>query len=107
MTAYLKRYNYFFKEGIKMKQLRNFNGGDSVPKEVKDNPKLLEAMQKYGGMGEDALIEQLVSQIRTQKQNGTYNPAQMNSYMQMLSMYLSDAQKEKLQMVLKILEMEA
>ena len=90
-----------------MKQLRNFKlDTKNIPKEVLQNPAFGEAMQKYGGMNEDALIEQLLTQIRTARKNGTYNPAQTESYVSMLSPHLSSAQREKLQNVLRIINSE-
>ena len=90
-------------------QLRNFkksgngSGNNAVPSELANNPAFNAAMQKYGGMGEDALIEQLLNQINTAKQKGTYNPTQMQTYIQMLSPHLSETQRTKLQNLLKVI----
>ena len=90
-----------------MKQLRNFKQQKGVcPEAVAANPAFNEAMEKYGGMSEDALIEQLVSQVASAKQNGTYNAGQMQAYIQMLSPHLSEQQRNKLDNVLRVIEAE-
>ena len=91
-----------------MKQLRNFKQGNpSIPQEVMDNPAFSETLKRYGGMDEDALIEQLLSQIRTARKEGTYNPAQTQSYVSMLSPFLSPAQRDKLDNLVQIINAEA
>jgi len=89
-----------------MRQLRNSKKNTQVPPEVAANPALAAAMEKYGGMGEDALIQQLITQVATAKQNGTYNKTQMDMYIQMLSPHLSGTQKEKLHNVLRVIDTE-
>ncbi|MCL2061749.1 MAG: hypothetical protein FWH03_03895 [Firmicutes bacterium] len=89
-----------------MKQLRNFNKRD-IPDAVKESQGFSDAMQKYGHMSEDALIESLLSQIRGSKKNGTYNPAQMEGYINMLKPHLGEAQREKLQNIIKVINSEA
>jgi len=90
-----------------MKQLRNYKlDKKDIPDEVMANPAFGEAMAKYGGMGEDALIEQLLSQIRASKKAGTYNPAQTEGYVNMLSPHLSAAQREKLANIVRIINAE-
>ena len=90
-----------------MKQLRNFKiNRQNIPDEVKNNPAFSDAMQKYGNMGEDALIEQLLNQVRTARKNGTYSAEQTENYVNMLSPHLSSAQREKLNNVLHIISSE-
>jgi len=90
-----------------MKQLRNFKlNQNDIPSEVMQNPAFGEAMAKYGGMNEDALIEQLLSQIRASKKAGTYHPAQTEGYISMLSPHLNPAQREKLQNLVRVINAE-
>ncbi len=91
-----------------MKQLRGYNQNreNQIPDAVKDNPQFSNAMQKYGNLSEDALIGQLLEQIRAAQEQGTYNPAQMKQYVGMLSPYLSGAQREKLQNLVRVIERE-
>jgi len=90
-----------------MKQLRNFRGEpQNIPEEFMQNPAFGEAMQKYGNMNEDALIEQLVSQIRAKRRDGTYSAAQTEGYVNMLTPHLNPNQREKLQNILRIIHSE-
>jgi len=87
-----------------MKQLRNFKMSPrDIPDEVLDNPAFGEAMAKYGNMSEDALIDQLLGQIRIARKNGTYSSAQTESYIAMLSPHLSPAQREKLANIVRVI----
>ncbi len=89
-----------------MKELRNFkNTGKKAGLDVND-PKFNEAMSKYGGMGEDQLIDQLLASVRTSRANGTYNPEQMKSYVAMLRPHISDKQYEKLSNIINIINSE-
>ena len=90
-----------------MKKLRGYNAGkEKIPEAVKGNPAFMSAMSKYGGLSEDALVGKLLEQIRASHENGTYNPGQMQSYVSMLSPYLSAAQREKLGNIMKVIENE-
>jgi len=88
-----------------MKQLKNFRA-NQVPQEVSNNPSFNAALDKYGNMGEDALIEQLIMQVANAKKSGTYNATQMQAYISMISPHLNQAQKTKLENVLKVIEAE-
>lgn len=88
-----------------MKNLKNFKA-DNIPPNLASNEELTKALNKYGNMNEDALVEQLVTQIRTSKQNGTYNPEQMQGYITLLSPHLSSSQSEKLKNIIKIIDAE-
>ncbi|MCL2797082.1 MAG: hypothetical protein FWD58_03390 [Firmicutes bacterium] len=91
-----------------MKQLRNFRMSPrDIPDEVMQNPAFGEAMAKYGNMNEDALIEQLLKQIRAAKQAGTYHSAQTEGYVAMLSPHLSAAQREKLANIVRVINAES
>jgi|GEM_PF-998807 len=96
-----------------MRELRNFkSGGNSgstgggADNVTQANTIYKDAMAKYGGMEEDALIEQLVTQITTSKQKGTYNATQMNAYIQMLKPHLTDKQRSKLDNVMRVIDIQ-
>lgn len=89
-----------------MRQLRNFKNTAAKTGIDKDDPKLKEAMDKYGGMGEDELIDQLMKSVKTSRANGTYNPQQMSTYVQMLRPHISDVQYEKLKNIINIINSE-
>jgi len=90
-----------------MKQLRNYKGGQERPQFDNKTNETFESMkQKYAGFSEDALLEQLVEKVKSAKKNGTYNKAQMDTYINMLQGHLSKAQLEKLDNILRIIETE-
>ena len=90
-----------------MKNLRNYrNDKKNIPDAVKENPAFMDAFAKYGGLGEDELIGRLLEQIRLSHENGTYNPGQMESYINMLSPYLNPVQREKLANVVRVINAE-
>jgi hypothetical protein len=92
-----------------MKQLKNFVCGDfsgNASEALQQSPELMGAMQKYAGLDENGLMNALLNQIRAAAQNGTYNAAQMQNYVAMLSPHLTDAQREKLRNVMTIVEDE-
>jgi len=87
-----------------LKELRNFKKkSDENTKAETHNVTVEEAIKKYGGMGEDALIDQLIKQVSKAKTEGRYDPNQMQLYMQMLSPHLKPEQKEKLENILNFL----
>lgn len=95
-----------------MKQLRNFKGSNqnngtySEGSREELEPVLNEAMKKYDGMSEDALIETLINSVQESRRNGTYNHQEMTNYAAMLSPYLSESQREKLGNILSIISSE-
>ena len=88
-----------------MKQLKNFRcaDGDFNPEQ---DPDFNAAMQKYGGMGEDELINQLLVSVRNSRANGTYDPSQMTGYVEMLKPHITDKQYEKLKNIVEIINSE-
>jgi hypothetical protein len=84
-------------------QLKNYRGASGDGNFSAQDSVVNDAVKKYGGMDEDALIKQLVGSVQTARENGTYDPKQMQSYAEMLSPHLSDAQKEKLKNIIEIL----
>lgn len=93
-----------------MKQLRGFT---NAGREQQKNPEnglpqnlLDEAMKKYGGMNEDALISQLLSMVKAQKASGTYDESQMLSFINSVSPHLNEAQRGRLESLLEILNAE-
>lgn len=74
-----------------MKSLKSFDRG----RETKSaNAEFESAKEKYGGMDENALISELRHKIGEAKENGTFNKAQMESYIEYLSPYLTTEQKK-------------
>ncbi len=88
-----------------MKQLRNFKCGDGEFDPNQD-PDFSAAMKKYGGMGEDELINQLLISVRNSRANGTYDPSQMQGYVEMLKPHITEAQYEKLKNIVNIINGE-
>lgn len=86
-----------------MKQLRGFNGHDSNGNSDVTNEMLSQARKKYGGMDENALIAQLLNNVKTQKQNGTYDPTQLLSFVNSISPTLTPEQRTRLESVITVL----
>ena len=75
-----------------MRRLKNFSSTNNssasgVPNDI---------VKKYGGMCEDQLVEELMKKVREQKQNGSYDEAQMQNFVKIISPHLSDEQRKKL-----------
>ncbi len=87
-----------------MKQLRNFKCGENF--DPSSDPVFSEAMRKYGGMGEDELINQLLISVRNSRANGTYDPMQMQSYVEILKPHITAEQYEKLKNIVNIINSE-
>lgn len=93
-----------------MKQLRNFagdrnnrnthTGGNTS---VTPDALMDEAMRKYGNMDENALLKQLMQNIRAQRADGTYNEAQMLSFINMISPHLDETQRRKLEGIMTMI----
>lgn len=92
-----------------MKQLRNFSAQNknnrsnaSEPENGNVSPESLmnEAMKKYGNMDENALLNQLVSGVRAQRSDGTYDEGQLLSFANSISPYLDEAQRKKLENII-------
>lgn len=92
----------------KKKQLRNFKNetAENAKKILQEDPSFQEAIDKYGSMDEDALVQQLIQSVRISRQNGTYNAQQMQSYVDMISPHISEEQSEKIKNILDILNNE-
>ena len=93
------------------KQLRNFksentgnNNNNSSSAENLNAATITQAMQKYSGLSEETLLEQLVLHISAAKKNGTYNKQQMDTYLNIFSANLPKDAKEKLNNIIKIID---
>lgn len=90
-----------------MKQLKNYSKAEDK-KLIDDTLEKCDidkdSLDKYSGMGEDALINELINSVKTAKANGTYNSEQMLSFINIMSPHLDERQKEKLANVLNIIE---
>lgn len=77
-----------------MKQLRGYEG-----KNKNDAAQGLynEAMRKYGGMSEDALIERLTEMVSEQKRNGTFDEVQLLGFVNAITPHLNPEQRKKLE----------
>ena len=91
------------------KELKNFKcknkGGSNkdlppIPDNLKEN------IGKYQGMGEDALVTQLMNQVNESKRNGTYNSAELKNFVKMVSPHLTREQKGKLERLVGVIENE-
>lgn len=93
-----------------MKQLRNFR--QDTQKKIENvvssevDPLLNEAIEKYSGLDEDGLVEQLILSVKKSKEDGTYDPKQMENYVSVLRPHLSSVQLEKLTNIITIINDE-
>lgn len=80
-----------------MKQLRGYDGksGNADTRSLYD-----QALRKYGGMSEDALVGKLIEMVRAQKQAGTFDEVQLLGFVNSVSPHLSSAQRARLESVL-------
>ena len=90
------------------KQLKNFRCKGKTPTDgLPPIPDELKAgIDKYKDMGEDALVNQLMSKVQTSKQNGTYNSKDLDNFVKMVSPHLNRQQKERLQRLVGVIENE-
>lgn len=80
-----------------MKQLRGYEGknGSVDTRELYD-----QALKKYGGMSQDALVSKLIEIVHAQKQAGTFDEVQLLGFINTISPHLNSAQRARLESVL-------
>ena len=90
-----------------MRSLKNFNGnnrrGDKPSKRIADEVGMGADYEKYAEMDEDALIAELMKNVRAAKANGTYDPEQMRAFIALASPSLTPAQREKMENVVRLM----
>lgn len=94
-----------------MRQLRNFSvHNQRANVNSSGNPTVdaltQEAMRKYGSLDEDELVNKLAESIESSKRAGTFNPAELERMAKMMMPYLSQAQREKMTNLLRLIESE-
>ena len=90
-----------------LKNFKNKGGGKSTADGLPPMPDELRAgIDKYKDMGEDALVGQLLSKVAESKRNGTYNSAELNSFVKMVSPHLTKQQKGRLERLVGVIENE-
>ncbi len=87
-----------------MKNLRNYGGGKSNKEKMKDAGVSSEAIEKYGDMSEDELLRALSQSIKRSKSEGTFDEAQLRSFVSLLSTKLNEEQRRKLNAVLSSID---
>ena len=80
-----------------MKQLRGYEGKarDAGARRMYD-----EAMHKYGGMSEEALVGKLIEMVGEQKRCGTFDEVQLLGFVNTITPHLSAQQRQRLESVL-------
>lgn len=92
----------YFTERDDMRQLKNFRkSGDPGM-----NPEQLakEAMNKYGSLNEDELIEKLTESVARSKREGKFDPDELVRFASMMAPYLSENQREKMDTIIRLLD---
>ena len=81
-----------------MRNLRGYKGkiNGEQAKTLKDMGVSEEKVEHYTSMSEDELISELLSSVKKQKANGTFNPQQLETLVTMVSPRLSVEQQRKL-----------
>lgn len=92
-----------------MRNLRGYNGKSNANKteEILKNFGIKnESAQKYAGLNEDELVEELIKSVRESKRNGTFNEAGMQAFVSAVSPRLSPEKREKLQNIIRVISAE-
>ena len=84
-----------------MRRLKNFSAPKSNDSTIPND-----VMKKYGGMREEQLVDELMKKVREQKQNGSYDEAQMQNFVKLISPHLSDEQRKKLMSLISAMNKE-
>ena len=79
-----------------MKRLSGFNSNN----ESQARGMYEEAVRRYGGMSEDALVGKLIDMVREQKSSGTFDEVQLLSFVNAVTPHLSEAQRKRLESLL-------
>jgi len=100
-----------------MKELRNFhnsgnknNNGrtnlkqDNFEESRVDRQKLNEALNKYQGWDEDALINELLANVNRQKQQGIFDKQQLRRFVDTMGNLITQEQREKLNNLIKVID---
>ncbi|MCL2370438.1 MAG: hypothetical protein FWC80_04345 [Firmicutes bacterium] len=91
------------------KELKNFkckNKGGSNKDLPPMSEDFKENINKYQGMGEDALVSQLMSKVAQSKSDGTYNSAELKNFVKTVSPHLTREQRGKLERLVGVIENE-
>ena len=59
-----------------------------------------EAVRRFGGMSEDALVSKLIELVREQKSSGTFDEVQLLSFVNTVTPHLSAEQRKRLESLL-------
>ena len=79
-----------------MKQLKGYNGSTVRVLEK-------EALDKYKNMNEDALVDALLDNVRKSKSDGTFDPAALKEFADMMSPHLTPAKRERLENLIRLI----
>ena len=88
-----------------MRNLRGYGkrNGNSAEEVLKNFGVSNESAQKYAGLSEDELADELIKSVRESKRNGTFDAARMQAFVQMVSPRLSPEKREKLESIIKVI----
>lgn len=89
-----------------MKQLRNFRQPDKAGVNNGIQSEVDQAISKFGNMDEDALINQLMTNVAKSRSDGTYNPQAMTGFMSTIAPHLTKQQKTKLENLINLMNAE-
>lgn len=79
------------------KSLKNFKTDNCT------ETKAAELVDRYGNMSEDALFSKLMEEVASSKSNGTFDAAALSESMGKMRPYLTQAQAEKLDHLLRLI----
>lgn len=90
-----------------MKQLKNFSGESSynaTNSDVKDEELVDGVLDRFKGKSEDELTLELIKASRAAKEDGSYNEESLSSFVELVSPYLNDEQREKLYSLINVIK---
>lgn len=76
-----------------MKDLKSFKNTSKESENIVD---------KYKDLSEEELLDLLIKQVKTAKENGELDPEQTKNFVRLISPKLTDEQRQKLETVMKI-----
>ena len=88
-----------------MRSLRGYKGNENdKASALKHLGVSEEKVERYGAMSEDELINELISSVRAQKANNTFDPNQLEMLVSTVSPRLNAEQQAKLRDLVRLLK---
>lgn len=86
-----------------MRSLRGYNGKKPENERLKNMGFDEDTLKKYAGKSEDELIGELLSSVREQKNNGTFEPERLKTLIAAVSPSLTGEQRKRLNDLMQLI----